>query len=142
VAHYFVSREEIIKRGLLQISRIGQIPGERERALRVAAGETRRQILTGNTPVQGRRDRQKNGVRPLSEKGVERGADITVVRQRMPAEHHEVERHPPLPVQLFRPAQNIRVRVALDAAVEELVSRGERIDQAGPAPAGAENYGI
>ena len=47
-----------------------------------------------------------------------------------------------LSVHLLGPAQNIGVRVALDAAVQELVARGEPIEQAGPAPAGAENHGV
>ena len=63
-------------------------------------------------------------------------------RERVPAEHQQIELHRMSPVELLRAPKDVAVGIALDAAVQELVSGREAIEQARPAAAGAEHDGI
>src|SRR5437868_12892931 len=60
----------------------------------------------------------------------------------MPAEHHNVQRDIMSPVERLSAAQNVVVGIGLNAAIQELMARGNLVDQARPTPADAEHYRV
>src|SRR5438045_1399203 len=60
----------------------------------------------------------------------------------MPAEHQQVQRYRVAAVELTGPPQNVAVGIAVEPAVEKLVTGGQPVEQASPASSGAEHNRI
>src|ERR1700674_1245021 len=98
ITNYLIALDNIVKRSGLKFARIRQISTKCEWAGSTTIGEIAGEILTGYPPVQGCRHRQEHRIGSAPEKSGNRRADVSIVGQGMPAKHHQVQRHRPLPV--------------------------------------------
>src|SRR5205823_6271725 len=98
--------------------------------------------LIGYPSIQRCRHCEENGIRRFFDKISQSGSNVAIVGERMPAEHQKVQLDRPLPVEFVRPAQDVRIGIAVDTAVEKLVAGSEAVEQARPAATGAEDHRI